>query len=804
VILIFLCCAWIIGILLGNTLEIPLIWSLLGLIPLPLLLVFRKNRKQVVFASLGICLLVTGATYSYTSLHDIDGSQLRFYNDSGNVVIRGVVTSDPEIRDKTTRLNLKATAIKLDDGWHNISGQALVFVPRYPAYSYGDQLEISGIMETPPLLRDFDYKGYLAHQGIYTTVYFPQIEVTDSRQGFPPLAWIYSLRSRLSSNLSQLLPEPQASLAQGIILGIRSNIPDSLSADFSRSGTAHVLAISGLHLSILAGILLSISIWIFGRRHHIYIWLTLSILWFYVMLTGMHPPAIRGAIMASIFLAAELFGRQRNSIAALILAAAIMVGINPYILGDASFQLSFLAMTGLIFFTPALQNTGKRLITATLGEEGTVVSLAGIFIDILSATFGAMIAVWPVIAYYFGIFSLVGPLATLLVLPIIPAAIVTGSLAAVTGLLLMPVAWLISWLAWFSLSYIMLVVNGLANLPLSALEFSSFSPVLIWSYYAALAVVIWLCHYRKRLLPLLPKLTSFPRPEVKMHFSLPGKIPLMIILPLLAIGAAYTAATMPDDNLHVTFLDVGEGDAILIQKGTQQILVDGGPSPQAVNLCLSEHIPFWDRTIELMVLTHSHADHLTGLVAAAQNYKVEQVLSPREDYDSPLYQEWQSLIMTNDIKLTKAVAGQTIDLDEGTVLEVLNPQSDRITGTASDVDNNSVVLRLTFGDISFLLTGDIMEESERALIYGRADLGCTLLKVAHHSSDTSSCPEFLSVTNPQVAVISAGEGNKFGHPNPEVLNRLNSLVNSDYIYRTDEDGTIEFVTDGKRLWVKMH
>ena len=142
---------------------------------------------------------------------------------------------------------------------------------------------------------------------------YPKIEVLDTGKGFKPLAWVYSLRSRLAQNLTRVLPEPQASLAQGIVLGIRSNIPLSLKNDFARSGTAHLLAISGINLSIMAGILLSMGIWLFGRRHYLYVWLALGIIWLYALITGMHPPVVRGAIMASLFLVAELLGRQRSA-----------------------------------------------------------------------------------------------------------------------------------------------------------------------------------------------------------------------------------------------------------------------------------------------------------------------------------------------------------------------------------------------------------------------------------------------------------------------------------------------------------
>lgn len=278
-----------------------------------------------------------------------------------------------------------------------------------------------------------------------------------------------------------------------------------------------------------------------------------------------------------------------------------------------------------------------------------------------------------------------------------------------------------------------------------------------------------------------------------------------LMLPLLAVAiimAVAVTATIPDDKLHISFLDVGQGDAILIQKGSQQVLIDGGPSPQEITLELSSKMPFWDRTIELVVLTHPHTDHITGLVEVLQRYKVEQVLYPDLDYDTPIYDEWLVLLEEKDIKYTLAQAGQEIDLG-GVVIEVLNPQNPLLLGTESDIDNNSVVLYVSMDEISFLLTADLMWEGEFELISQRAIPESTVLKVGHHGSANATTAEFLAVVNPQLAVISVGKDNDFGHPHPDVMERLETELGLENIYLTDENGTIEFITDGKRLWVRV-
>jgi competence protein ComEC len=603
--LIYLSCAWVAGIFLGSKFNLPLALILTGLIPLPLL-VLRQHRKLIILTSLCLIVLFGGASYFQSSLPTVNENCLQFYNDQGMVEIKGMVNTDPEVRDKSTHLRLSAEEIKLDKEWQEVSGTALLFVPRYPTYEYGDVLLVTGKLETPSQLDDFDYKDYLAHQEIYSTMLYPEIEILAKGEGFKPLEWVYSVRNHISQTLAQVLPEPQASLAQGIVLGIRGNIPSSLKTDFSLSGTAHLLAISGLHLGILAGILLGIGIWLFGRRHYIYIWLALSTIWLYALITGMHAPVIRGTIMASLFLTAELLGRQRSAVTALTLAAAVMVGISPQILWDASFQMSFLAMAGLIFVFPPLQALGRKAVNATLGENGRAVSMANIITDSFSVTLGAIIAVWPVIAYYFGIISFASPLATFLALPALPGIIITGALTGGLGFIALPAAQAIGWLAWLFLSYLLLIVNGFAALPISSIEVGSVSTILMWVYYPTLAVALWFNSNRQKLANLMPQPSARLKSGVSKAFNPASRLPKKWVIPpllVVAVLVSFTAVTMPDDNLHITFLDVGQGDAILIQRGNQQVLVDGGPSPQAISLELSQKMPFWDRTIDLFVLS---------------------------------------------------------------------------------------------------------------------------------------------------------------------------------------------------------
>jgi len=276
--LLYVSCAWVAGIFLSSKLDVPLLAIAFGLVPFLLIPFLPGNRKTLIIAGLCLLALFGGGLRFDSGLPSIDEHFLHAYNDRGTVQIQGMVTDEPDIRDEYCLLTFFASQIILNSQPTEMSGTALIRVSRYPTYHYGDVLKITGELETPSQSEDFDYRTYLARQGIYSLMYYPEVDVLDHARGFKPLQWIYSLRERLSSSLARALPEPQGSLAEAILLGLRGKIPDSLNAAFSRTGTAH---------------LLSLCILLFGRQRSLYIWLTLALVWFYALLAGMHPPVVR-------------------------------------------------------------------------------------------------------------------------------------------------------------------------------------------------------------------------------------------------------------------------------------------------------------------------------------------------------------------------------------------------------------------------------------------------------------------------------------------------------------------------------
>ena len=804
--LLYVSCAWVAGVFLGSETGLPWPTLLIGLVPFVLMLFIPASRKTLVIVALCLLALLGGALRYPSLFPPADDRYLCFYNDQGIVEIQGTVTEEPDIRDGHCLLTFSATRIVVNGEEKDVSGIALVRVARYPAYDYGDVLKVVGELETPSQSGDFDYRTYLAHQGTHSLIYYPEVHVLDRGQGIKPLQWVYSLRERLAASLARALPEPQGSLAQAILLGLRGNVPDSLHEAFSRTGTAHLLAISGLHMGIIIAILLSLGALIFGRQRSIYIWLTLTLMWLYAVLAGMNPPIVRAAIMGSLFLIAVYLGRQGSAIIALAFAAAVMVGIQPGLLWMVSFQLSFLAMAGLILLYPYFQAWGRQGVARVTGHREALAAAGNLIADIFAASLAATLAVAPLIAYNFGIISLVGLPATFFALPALPFVIVTSALVAFTGLISAIAAAVLGWLAWLFLSYLTSVVRGFNALPYASSQVTALSPWYVLGYYAILAGVMALVNYRTRLTDLPSRLASGIKqttqsiPKPRLGFS-----PKWLALPLLIVAILVwsVALTQPDGKLHVSFLDVGQGDAILIQTPNgQDILIDGGPDPHRISLELSRKLPFWDRTIDLVVCTQPQADHVTGLLEVLQRYKVKHVLEAGVSYNSSIYQEWVRLIADRGMEYSAACTGQEIDLGNGINMEVLNPPQGLWQGTGDDVDNNGVVLRLSWYDVSFLFTADIRAEVEFELIGQRASLRGTVLKVAHHGSATSTSEQFLAAVDPEVAVICVGAGNPFGHPSHEVWQRLVDRLGEDNVYRTDEDGAVEFITDGETLWVK--
>jgi competence protein ComEC len=247
----------------------------------------------------------------------------------------------------------------------------------------------------------------------------------------------------------------------------------------------------------------------------------------------------------------------------------------------------------------------------------------------------------------------------------------------------------------------------------------------------------------------------------------------------------------------VTILDVGQGDAILVESPSgARVLIDGGPSGHLLARALAEELPASARRIDLVVLTHGQDDHVTGLVSVLGHYDVGAVLTGTLPGTSGTFDAWTEEVESSGVRQVVARAGQWFDLGDGVRAEVIGPPTEPIDG-GDALNENSVVIRLIHGNLSFLLTGDLGARGESALLAGGTQLRSTVLKVGHHGSDGSTTPAFIAAVDPRVAVISVGSENPYGHPSPTTRLRLAGVP----LMRTDQNGTIRIHSDGRRLEV---
>jgi competence protein ComEC len=798
--LIYFGCAWLAGILLGSLLHLPsgFVW-LLTCLPLASLLLWRKDQR-VRLISVCLLSLLFGTMRFNASIppQSLDEGHVASYNGQGWVKIEGTVSGEPDVRDTYTNLRVAVVKIEVEGEERDVSGTVLVRAPRYPGYDYGDELEIEGLLETPPELEDFSYREYLARQGIYSILRRSQITLIERGQGSAWRRALLAFKRSAQMVIALILPEPQAALLTGILLGVETGIPADLTKAFSATGTAHIIAISGFNISIIAGLFSGLSTRLAGRRRAMP--LALAGIIVYTILVGASASVVRAAIMGCLYVIATHYGRQTDVLTSLMAAAMLMTLLNPQTLWDVGFQLSFAATLGLILYTPVLQSWFERLLSKML-SPGTAKQSVEVLNEALIVSLAAQITTMPIIVYHFRQLSLVTLLSNFLVLPAQPGVMLWGGLATIAGLVWLPLGQVLGWIAWLFLTYTVRAVEITASFPYASLNLGHVSPSLVWLYYGLLAGATLVSRQKlSRLKSLWRRLTA------RLSSPKSDRLSTKVLIAGLAIAAILVwvaVASLPDGKLHIVFFDVGEGDAIFVQTPRgQQILIDGGPSPTTLISALGRRMPFWDRSLDLVILTHADEDHIAGLIPVLERYRVGQVLDSGYEHDNPTYERWLELISEKEIPSHLARAGMRIATGDGVELAVLHPGPELMKYTDADANNNSIVTRLVMGQVSFLLPGDIEEVVEDMLVASGQELASTVLKAPHHGSDTSSSVAFLDAVNPKLAVISVGADNRFGHPSPQVLERLEGLVGGERILRTDERGTIEVVTDGERIWIK--
>lgn len=793
----------IVGIVIADGLSLdaePVFLSLIGLVAVSIgLLIVQRRGHSVALpltAGLAVLCLLLGALKLVVDreAHPVLAEEAFL---SPHTVI-GTVTGEPRVETQRggtanrLRFVLDGGRILGSDASGDLQTGLVVTLRRTradtatPELKYGTVVALRGTLSRPPAERnpgEFSARQFYDANGISLFMRvdgFSNVVVLDSSGGNRFMRdGVLPVRRYIVGQIDRTIGGEEGEFLKGLLLGEKAGLTSRTREAFINAGVAHVLAVSGSNVAVVGGVLL--GVFGFLRMPKLMrIFLTTTGLVFYMLLTGGQPPVVRATIMALVFLYAGLFQRKSNAYNTLGIAVLIILGIDARQVFDVGFQLSFVAVLAMIHLYPRMDAWITRIPEAVVGRLGVVWALRVCAVS-LAATLGTL----PLTAIHFGRVSVIGIAANMVVIPAVGCSVVLGILSAVVGTFSL-------WLAetYATVNHIVLfltleLTRFSGELPVAYVDTLRFRPIDSVPFYAGLVVAANITSAR----------------VARMGF--------LIFLTALNVAVwtpeGYAA---PSKLMRVSFIDVGQGDAVVVEfPDGKTMLVDAGPRSPTFDAGERVVVPFLKRrgiaTIDLLVATHAHNDHIGGMPAVLRAFNVRTMLEPGQPTGAQIYSELRREIAREEGCVSvSARAGSVIEMFDNARVYTLYPTptfvDTTITGRHPNLNNTSVVLKVCVGNVSLLLTGDAEEEAEEEMAFVYGDfLSSTMLKVGHHGSATSTTPEFLHAVEPARAVISVGRNNKFRHPSPNVVERLREHGTD--ISRTDEEGAVIFETDGLTL-----
>lgn len=698
-------------------------------------------------------------------------------------------TGDPE----RTRFVVEVTRLRLGDAWVAAAGRArLTVIGEPPEAAYGD--EIRGIfrLRSPRRFDNpgaFDYPAYLATQGITLEGWSREpVEVVRASRGSTILGAVFDMRTLLLRRLDAAMPPPEAGLLKATVLGDRSGLTAEMNQAFLDSGTYHILAISGLNVSLLAGTLFGLFRLLRASPRLAAVASALLVT-LYAALAGASASVIRAAVMADTYLLAVILDRRGDLLNSLALSALVLLWWNPRFLFDVGFQLTYLATLGILLVLPrsvAAMAALPRPLRWPL--ESAVITLAATAMTL------------PILASSFNRLAPVGVLANLPIVPL--SGLITALGTAASALLLVTpggLPWLNHAMAWL-VDLLFGIARWFAAWPWSTLRVFTPTPGMLVTYYALGAACLL----------AVPAVTARNGQARHRRWACWMALGCGVLLVLQVVLKLYPPEGTP--RVRMTLLDVGQGEAIFLElPGKRRMLVDaGGVSGDRFDIGARVVTPFllheWVGHLDVLVLTHPQADHIGGTPAILRGFNVGEVWSADTPSPSVTFLWIQEYLRERRIPHRILSAGSPPVRWGDATMEILHPPSSTIRlprrggGSLSRSNDASLVLRVSIGSQGALLTGDIEREGEAALLREARPIRAQVLKVPHHGSRTSSAAAFIAAVRPEVALVSVGYRNRFHHPHPEVVDRYRAQ--GVRLLRTDLNGalSVEMTRGGVRAW----
>lgn len=634
-----------------------------------LLIIARKNHTQA--WAVGMVMLVACGALRYTLAQPSNTTAP--YN-GHNVVLEGIVSAEPDVRPGFTYLRVQVQRMLLESAGADPGGVVLVRVDNAIHWRYGDVLRAWGTLDAPPVMATFDYRDYLARQGVFSWLTYPsRVQRIGEDQGQPFYAALLRVKAALRGSVQRIMPAPESALLNGILIGDDSELPEWIQTAFRRTGTSHIVAISGFNVSIVIALVVPLlSRWLGKRRAAI---VAIPAIMVYTLLTGASASVVRAAFMAIIVLVGQLFWRRGFTLNTLCAAAFFMLFCDPQALFDLGFQLSVMATLGLVIYSGWLSGLINTRLERLPNER--LQKLSGSLADVLVPTLAANLTTLPLMLANFQQWSVIAPLTNTLVLPIQPALMVLGIVASAAGILSVSLGTLVGLPAYALLTLTLRLVEWTSRPAWAAQPIYGFDAAPAILYYLALGLFTTVISQPAN---TQARLTSFFKQNVR------GWTGLLVTGILVAIGLV-AWYQRPDGKLHVTFSGAG---AFVQTPGGNQVIFAGGGGVLPV---MGRAMPLWDKGVELLILPARSDNARADSLPLLQRYQVGALIQPDgEDEPSAMLDEWTT--NAGQTQVLSVPIGTRVIIEPGVML------------TIEQRSNGCIGARLQYGATSFDFTGN--------------------------------------------------------------------------------------------------
>lgn len=744
-----------------------------------------KKKKQALCLMICVIMFLAGSL-RYDISNDIKRRDLYPFVNS-TVDIKAEITEEIKITKNTISFFANVISVTDKNGIHTTS-ETVRFskyiekeddVHQLTKLSLGDVISLKCKIKTPNDAMNsggFSYREYLKTEGIFfqCNIDSADVEIIDHVKRPFFHSWS-NFRKKCISFFDKSFPENEGAVLNAFITGDSSNVSDEVEETFSKSGLSHVLAVSGLHVSVFISLVVALlKLFRISKRKEMF-FAALSAM-FFVFFTGASVSALRAGMLAVFALVAKLVYRKADSPTTLSLAAFMLSLVNPLSVYSASFMLSFAATAGILAFYNTISDFFKKAYRK-IEKKSFLYKIFCNISDSFAVGISAQIFVTPLLVYMFNGFSVMSVISTLLVIPFLSYLLAGGILfiavSFVSSTLAMPFAGFI-----YMLSKLLLFISDyFGGFSFSKVLFGEINGFLLLVYALFFTVIISAFKKRKA-------------------------VYIVAIVSLTVLTSAGLFNTISNHNTaQISFINVGQGDCALFKApGNCDILIDSGGYENSEGTGEFIIAPYLIKNgvndIEYVLISHMDKDHTIGFAGLLDEMKVKNLIIPYGQTDTDNKNEILKKAKENNVDVIYFTAGDMLKVNDYIQIHALLPDKD-VFKYAKDDNNSGMVLKLSYGENSFLFTGDISSDIEKYLLKTYKDeLNADVLKVAHHGSKYSTNQEFLDAVSPEFSYIPVGR-NTYGHPTPEVIERLNN--NNVQIYRADIHKDVTFYFDEERI-----